>query len=317
MIGTYKKLISNRYFTPKSLTEAGTLQDGGIRANCPLRPALRESEIIWPSATRPDLVVSIGTGYAVEEPTTLPENHHRRKHDGFIERAIRTFLSSPAVDARRGWQDALDSVPAAVKKDVFRLDRAISGKLPELDDARALDELSQYEYQIPDELARAWLVKSFFFELDEEPILVKGIYDCQGSVLCCKYDAAEIVQQIIARFSNARFTLSEGRDLGAVNVADGCSACGYYRKRIRFQVSSIYESVHLGVHGMTESCALGGFPTTLKDLLEAQQADSPFGRADHRCNQWPPSRRCYCTSTEKKRPIASTEPETASKRRRL
>ncbi|ODM18136.1 hypothetical protein SI65_06007 [Aspergillus cristatus] len=303
------------YFTPKCLAEAGTLQDGGIRANCPLRPALRESEIIWPSATRPDLVVSIGTGYAAEGPAA--EDHHHQRHDGFIERAIRTFLCSPAVDGRRGWQDALDSVPAAVKKDVFRLDRAIPGKLPELDDARALDELGEFEYRIPDELTRAWLAKSFFFELDQEPILGDGIYDCQGSILCCKYDVAGIIQQIMARLPNARFMFSEGRDLGAVNVADGCPVCGYYRKRVSFQVSSIYESVNLGVHGMTGSCALGGFPTTLQDLLEAQQVDSPFGRADHRCNQWPPSRQCYCTGTGKKRALASNEPQAASKRRRL
>lgn len=307
----------NRYFTPKRLTEVGTLQDGGIRANCPLRVALREGEIIWPSATRPDLVVSIGTGYAAEGPATPPEDNRRRRHDGFIERAIRTFLSSPAVDARRGWQDALDSVPAAVKKDVFRLDRAIAGKLPELDDAGALDELGEFEYRIPDELVRAWLAKSFFFELDEEPTLTKGAYDCQGSILCCKYDAAGIVQQVMARFPTARFTLSKGRDLGAVDAVDGCTTCGYYRKFVSFQVSSIHESVHLSIHGMTGSCALGGFPTTLQDLLEAQQADSPFGRSDHRCDQWPPSRRCYCMGTRQKRPPTSTGPETASKRRRL
>lgn len=193
----------NRYFTPKHLTDAGTLQDGGIRANCPLRPALRESEIIWPWATRPDLIVSVGTGYAAEAPATRLEDNRRRRHDGFIERAIRIFLSSPAMDARRGWQDALDSIPAAVKKDVYRLDREITGKLPELDDAQALDKLGEFEYLILDELIQAWLAKSFFFELDEEPILVNGNYDCQGSVLCCKYDAAGIVQQIMTWFPNA------------------------------------------------------------------------------------------------------------------
>lgn len=237
--------------------------------------------------------------------------------DSFVERAIRAFLSSPAVDARRGWQDARDSVPEAVKKDTFRLDHAIAGTLPELDDARALDKLGEFEYRIPDELTRAWLAKSFFFELDEEPTLANGSYDCRGSILCCKYDAPGIIQQIVASIPGARFALSEGRNVGAVDGEDGCSVCGYYRKCVFFQVPSIHESVQLGVNGATGFCALGGFPTTLQGLLEAQQADFPFGRADHRSDQWPPSRRCYCTGTGKKRSRASVGPETVSKRQRL
>ena len=137
------------------MTEVGTLQDSGIRANCPLRTALRISEIIWPSSTRPDLIVNIGTGYAAEEHGTLPTDEHCDLWRGsFIERAIRAFLSSPAIDARRVSQDARDSVPEAVKKGIFRLGRAITGTLPELDDARALDNLGEFEYRIPDELTR-------------------------------------------------------------------------------------------------------------------------------------------------------------------
>jgi hypothetical protein len=39
-------LITCRYFTPIELPGAGMLQDGGVQVNCPLRTALRESEII-------------------------------------------------------------------------------------------------------------------------------------------------------------------------------------------------------------------------------------------------------------------------------
>lgn len=76
------------------------------------------------------------------------------------------------------------------------------GTLPELDDAQVLDKLGEFEYQILDELTQALLAKTFFFELDEEPILTNENYDCQRSVLCCKYNMPGIVQQIMTWFPN-------------------------------------------------------------------------------------------------------------------
>ncbi|KAK6810411.1 hypothetical protein RU639_013816, partial [Aspergillus parasiticus] len=298
------------YFTPKRLPGLGTFQDGGVRANCPLRTALRESEIIWPTAKRPDLVVSIGTGYPSADDGPV---HLRR--ESFVERGLRAFLSSPAVDGRRGWQDAHDSIPESVKQETFRLDRVVSGALPELDDVRALHELGEYEYHIPDELTQAWLAKSFFFELDEEPLLTRGHYECRGSILCCEYGAAGLVEQILSRFPGARFALDDGSDLGAVDHDQGCLTCGYYRKRVTFRVSSIHQTVQLGIRGVARYRAIGGFPTSIHDLLHEQQADCPFGRADHRSDFWPPVRRCYCPA--RKRSHTSMQTERAAKRRRL
>ncbi|KAB8244566.1 acyl transferase/acyl hydrolase/lysophospholipase [Aspergillus flavus] len=332
MQSAYKLLVSNErepllwevarcsvaalgYFTPKSLPGLGTLQDGGVRANCPLRTALRESEIIWPASQGPDLVISIGTGYAVDGPADGAARQPRFPRDSFIERGIRTFLTSPAVDGQRGWRDALDSIPKNIRKNVFRLDCGIAGKLPELDDTLEIDKLGEFEYRIPAELSRAWLARTFFFELDTEPVMLHGSYDCQGSILCCKFDAAGLIEQVKLAFPDARFTLAEGHTFGSVEGDSGCTTCGYYRKRILFRVSSIHESVELGIYGTTGFSSLGGFPTTVQDLLEAQQADFPFGRADHRSDQWPPLRQCYCT--RRKRSRESARDESMSKKRRL
>lgn len=54
-----------RYFKPHRLPGLGTFQDGGVCANCPLWVALCESELLWPSAGWPNLIVSIGTGFEV------------------------------------------------------------------------------------------------------------------------------------------------------------------------------------------------------------------------------------------------------------
>ncbi|KAF4215272.1 hypothetical protein CNMCM5878_008312 [Aspergillus fumigatiaffinis] len=173
--------------------QRGRIGDGGVRANCPLRTALRESEIIWPTRKQPDLVISVGTGYAVDETPATAEPGCRWLRDGFIDRALQMFLHSLAVDGRRGWQDALDTVPAGVKGSIYRLDQQIPGKALELDDIRALDSLQDFAYTVPDELVRAWLAKTFFFELDGEPEKTDGSYRCHGSILCCKFDAPGIV----------------------------------------------------------------------------------------------------------------------------
>ncbi|KAL4862084.1 hypothetical protein BDV12DRAFT_203391 [Aspergillus spectabilis] len=303
------------YFTTKHLPNVGTFQDGGISANCPLRPAIRESEIIWPACTQPDLVISIGTGYPQEQSVSPAGGQRGFWSNRFIDRAIRTFLQSPAVNSRRGWQDAFDSLPDSLRPDVFRLDREVAGDLPELDDSHALDKLDEFPYHVPDQLTRAWLAKSFFFELDEEPTPVLGSYECRGSILCCKYNAANIVQRIATIFRHARFTFVHGSDLGAVEDGDGCPICGYYRRCVSFRVSSLHAAISLDIRGMVGSSAIGGFPTSIKSLLEAQQVDAPFGRADHRSDMWPPSRQCYCI--RRKRVRKFTDSESPLKKRRL
>ncbi|KAI9035013.1 patatin-like phospholipase family protein [Aspergillus affinis] len=302
------------YFTPKHLPGIGIFQDGGVRANCPLRAALRECEIIWPWAKRPDLVVSIGTGYTPETSTSLPDKPGYLMHDRFIKRAVRAFMSSPAVDSQRGWQDAWDSIHETFRPDTFRLDRPIAGQLPELDDARALGKLGEFDYRIPQELIRVWLVKSLFFELDEEPIMAHGHYECHGSILCCKYDATNIIQQIMSQFPGSHVQFSDGTDIGSLDDHQGCAKCGYYRKRVFLRVSNIHETVQLRVGGVTGSSALGGFPTSIYNLLDQQLADFPFGRADHRNDLWPPLRQCYCTG--RKRPRNLMQTDRAYKRRR-
>ncbi|GLA56176.1 hypothetical protein AnigIFM63604_005046 [Aspergillus niger] len=311
----YQALLCETYFTPKYLDGVGFLQDGGVTANCPLRAALRESQIIWPSRTQPDLVVSIGTGYTPEGPANEAERAGQQIRGGFIARAVRTFLSSSAVDGRRGWLDAWDGVPESIRPDVFRLDQAITGSLPELDDTRALEDLAKFSYHVPDELTRAWLAKSFFFELDKEPAWVNGGFLCQGSILCCRYDAASLVHQIVCQFSEPRYTCG-GRDLGAVDNSEGCVGCGYYRKCVTIQVASMHEDLQLGITGLAGFRTLGGFPTSIHALLNDQQADAPFGRADHSQDRWPPLRRCYCSSRKRSGNLMIVD-RAATKRRRL
>lgn len=235
---------SNNYFKPQYLGGIGTLEDGGIRANCPLRLAVRESMNVWPDAGRPDLAVSMDTGFVrrrLQRNCDSGFSSNGRFKGGFIGRGIRTFLSSPAVDSKEGFEDALDNLPEELKEDVFRLDKDLEENLPELDDAGYIDKLFQITCDIPTDLARVLLTSSFFFELDEEPILKDGHYCCCGSNLCSKTFPEGILCLVEKEVPSARFVMHNGANLGLVQEHDGCHTCGYYRKRVCFRVSSLHE----------------------------------------------------------------------------
>ncbi|CBF87230.1 predicted protein [Aspergillus nidulans FGSC A4] len=133
---------THRYFTTKHLPNIGTFQDGGISANCPLRPLFARARSSGPDAHGQTSSLASGrTGYAHEQPANNAKTRRGFWSGGFVERAIHTFLQSPAVNSRRGWQDALDIIPENLRPDVFRLDREVAGDLPELDDSSALNGL--------------------------------------------------------------------------------------------------------------------------------------------------------------------------------
>lgn len=52
--------------------------------NCPLQTTLCESEVLWPSCKRLDLVISIGTGYASEGSSVDENSTHAFLKGGFI-----------------------------------------------------------------------------------------------------------------------------------------------------------------------------------------------------------------------------------------
>jgi hypothetical protein len=308
------------YFLVKHLQGFGTFQDGGVRANNPLTTARRESAIIWPAAGRADLIISIGTGFVPEPPELKDFPFRGILRDGFIPRLIRALLFGPAMDGQQAWRDALDNIPSDEQEDIFRLDQSLTGTLPELDNVDRMEELSDLPYVIPDELVRAVLATSFFFELDEVPIESHGVYHCQGSILCVEREPRHMVAEILTEFPGAQFALVGGSYLGPVGDDDGCRVCGYYRKRVSFQVPSLDENLSLVIDSQRGCRRIGGFPVSMSVILEKQQADAAFGRPDHRVGRWPPVRICSCSIGCKRRSAACVdfkEPPPEHKKRRL
>jgi hypothetical protein len=292
------------------------LQDGGVRANNPLAIGLKESTVIWPLAKTHDLLLSVGTG---SSSFMAKQDKASRSlwRDSAIPRMIRATLSSPSMDGEQGFREALNLVPDDKKSNIFRLNHEVSEPLPRLDDVSKLAEMSKMHFAVPDELVRAILATAFFFfELDRLPIKKQGIYFCQGSILCSRSYAMDLVKKVMAEFPGARFQTARGDHLGDVGEDDGCHKCGYYRKEVKFSVNGLDEMTTIGIAGSSFFQRIGGFPKSVQELLEDQQANFHFGREDHLVASWPPKRNCYCTPRAK-RQVEFLEPALERKKRRL
>ncbi|KAJ5160979.1 Acyl transferase/acyl hydrolase/lysophospholipase [Penicillium canariense] len=306
----------NSFFRTKFLPGFGLLQDGGVRANNPLAIALKESNKIWPSAKKNDLLLSIGTGVSTSGCYSVPDASNVFC-DGSIPRLIRATLSSPCMDGEQGFVEALNYLPSDTKSDIFRLNQVIDGPLPRLDDVEKISSMLDLSYSVPDHLIRTILASAFFFfELDDEPVKRHDDFLCQGSILCSRGDTNIILKQIFLEMPNAHFQTARGQNLGGIHGNDGCSLCGYYRKTVRFSVTNVDEMTSIEIANTRFSHKIGGFPKSAQELLTEQQSYAHFGRADHKVAQWPPSRVCYCSRATKRR-IQFLEPSLDQKRRKV
>lgn len=272
--------------------------------------------MIWPGAEKQDLLVSIGTGSVKPAPSSRGRPT-RMVRDSALPRVIRAVLASPSMDAEQGFFEALNLVPTRMRADIHRLDHAVAGRLPRLDEVDALEMLSQEPFFVPDALIRAVLTAGlFFFEVDQSPLPRQGSLLCHGSILCKSSLPRCVVKRLIQEFPNAHFETQQGQLLGRVDEDDGCADCGYYRKKLTFPLSSQEESFAIGIAGVSGHQRIGGFPTSLKELLMNQQAFDHFGRSDHSTVVWPPCRACFC-HRGLRRKVHSAEASTGKKRLRV
>ncbi|KAJ5216838.1 Acyl transferase/acyl hydrolase/lysophospholipase [Penicillium chermesinum] len=311
-----ESLTSRRFFSTKTLAGFGPLQDGGVRANNPLAIVFKEAAILWPGAEKQDLLVSIGTGTTVKRPSSTGSRQNRTVRDSAIPRMIRAVLASPSMDAEQGFFEALNLVPTRMRTDIHRLDHVVPGRLPRLDDVDALGLLAQESFSVPDALIRTVLTTGFFFfEVDRYPLPRQGSLLCHGSILCKGVVPRSVVRRLIREFPDAHFETQQGQSLGRVDEDDGCVDCGYYRKKVTFPLSSREECFTIGIAGAAGHQRLGGFPTSLNELLLAQQAFDSFGRSDHSTVTWPPRRVCFCPRGSRRK-VHFAEAATVKKRPR-
>lgn len=123
-----------------------------------------------------------------------------------IPRLIRAAISSPSIDGRQGFLEALNFVPDHIREDIHRLDHILPYNLPRLDNLDRIIELFKVIYKVPDNLVRTLLVTGFFFfEADQTLTLEQGAFYYEGSILCKGPKSKCVVERVIREFPRARF----------------------------------------------------------------------------------------------------------------
>lgn len=307
----------NSYFRPKCLRGFEPLQDGGISANNPIHAGRSETTMIWPRTEKPDLALSVGTGFVKS-----PELHTRLLHgifsDGFCSRAFRSFMFSPSLHSENSWHTCVDSLSSEDRADFFRLNFPMTGLEVDLDDAELMGPLqsavrAHVEAERPCEgIARALWASNFYFELDDDPSYFGGLYRCRGAILSRLEDCSGLVRNILRKFPEAAFRLGSGTVLGKLEISSCCRRCGFYRLPVAFDVRLLAELVTMMLRfEQPLERRISGFPASMSWVGAQQGLGLRFGRADHRQAFHPQN--CACLSRKR---LPSPLREGLHKRRR-
>lgn len=277
---------------------------------------MREASVIWPNAGKQDLLLSVGTG-SLLKLFDSESQCARVLRDSTIPRLVRAFMASPSMDAEQGFFETLNFLPSQMQAATHRLDHVFSGRLPRLDEVDKIEKLAEEKFSVPDALVRTILAAGFlFFELDHIPALKQGSLLCHGSILCKGTIPRAVFKQLNNEFPDTYFQTQNGQPLGRLDEDDGCIDCGYYRKKVKFSLSSREESFTIVIKGTSTNQKIGGFPASVKELLASQQALNRFGREDHSDAVWPPQRVCFC-QRGRRRKVRFAEAFNRAKKERL
>jgi hypothetical protein len=122
-----------RYFRPKRIPGVGTFQDGGLWRNNPVDIALWEIPVVWPSIQKPDLVVSLGTGFLKLRTQASCANGSRGIwRRGFLFRLYQAFMEM--LNGRKIAEAFKNGRRSDLKGRYFRFDTEFDSREPGLDD---------------------------------------------------------------------------------------------------------------------------------------------------------------------------------------
>lgn len=249
--------------------------------NNPVNLALWESRILWPQMSKPDVVLSLGTGNCRVLPSPIPTSPKLSVRDTFPFRVARSFWTS--MDGSSIWRDLINRLDEESRKDFFRLSLEYPGAEPAMDDFNAIEGLAHAVRQQPqgptnrEDVLMALLIASLFFELTSLPILHHGRLLCEGWIRC--RDAASF--RALLRLYPHGLELFNGDSSMAcwMDSSDICALCHRYGKFVRFFATSVEDQVRLSIkwEGLTRMRYLGGMPQRLDWFIKVQGLDDVFG----------------------------------------
>ncbi|KAL5401414.1 hypothetical protein PMIN03_011528 [Paraphaeosphaeria minitans] len=244
------------YFTPHKIPYHGTYIDGGLSDNNPCMLAMQELQRMAPELRRPDQFVSVGTGVSRASQATgtgckgsfLFGNNSLRQT--FKHYWSENFDGDKKFASMRHMMAAtLPDVTGDIDGWLRRFNLSVEEELPDLSDARAMDELADAAWALftsdpaLQDLARAVLASSFYFELRRMPMYENGYYTCYGRILCripvTKPAFSGLMRKLDAM--GARFLLQERTVRQMKPTAASFDQTGNFSKPVSLRVRDLEE----------------------------------------------------------------------------
>lgn len=267
----------SRFFKPRDVRSLGIFQDGGLQHNNPSDIAEWETMFLWPKKPYPDFALSLGTGTS---------NVTGSAYARFYERLFRNSMQG--LDGERSWKRFYNNLPPNVRSRFHRLNLRFKGAEPRLDDASSIPALTS---QVPEAICSSYnditavidalVATMFYFELDGLPAFGDGQYQGTGYIFC-RLDLPEQGRRYLYHqlLETSSWFLVQGRPVLCVDALPRRPPP--FKRRVKFTVETLTEVITMSIRGITRATrSISGFPTTLQELMDHQQLDSPFGTVDH------------------------------------
>ena len=256
--------------------------------NNPIKLALWESLRIDPLLSKPDLVVSVGTGTSTKMKSPRAASFRHVLFDGFIPRLWRAYMSS--FDGESNFRDVVNSLDRENREDYKRLNVVLPRNEPAMDNTSRIDELRQLVHLNPqmiqecEETIYALLIASFYFELSCIPSsLPENRIRCLGTIRCRL--PGDVMVELLERIHPSRLSfVTHGRALGYYfGKRDLCPSCRRYRKSVEFTVRDLGQPTSIYITSARRPRRkISAFPQTMQWFIDQQHLDAPFGTAYHR-----------------------------------
>jgi hypothetical protein len=183
------------------------VQDGGVgKFNNPVESSHWEGKAIW--GVKPELILSIGTGFLEKQMSISNSATRHRIWDSFPFRLVRSLRATNC--GQNTWLDYWNRLDENERKNSFRIDLPLDQAF-ELDDVSYLDRLRSSSKELLrgfdfDQIELALLSANFFFELDSIPVWKRNIYECTGFIYCRSPDRAKFIAGMMQKFPLAYFS---------------------------------------------------------------------------------------------------------------
>ena len=252
--------------------------------NNPVNVALWESQQIDPSVSKPDIVVSLGTGTERISPSSKATEFRHVVLDGYVPRFWRSYMSS--FDGQKIWDELMNHVDEKNQKDYIRLNVFLLKNLPALNNTDCMDELRE-SVHVPQNIEDckktlyAMLVSTFYFEL-YSALLQEGRYRCHGMIRC-RLPGDAIVKLLTQYYRSSLAFTTDLQTLGYYGGSqDLCISCRRYRMAVKFFVRHPAEPMTIYIQGVTQGRRkISAFPQTMQWFTRQQHLKANFGTAHH------------------------------------